>query len=811
MEPLSAKILGQIAIIQSTLSAMPDNENMLEFVCRGLEDIPGVVSVNYCLYKNGADTQRSSDKNYSSQHKFIIKLKEHELSELLFKLSDPASFSPYIPFIENLSNMLAVLIEDRQHRRLNESLVTNLESRVNERTYELSKANEALKTDIRMRMQAEKALIDSERKNRAWLEKSVVCTKILDLDFNLQYMSAAGVQALNIDDITSLYGKPYPFDFYPESFKTTMTGNLKKALETNEVIEQEAPVVDVDGNELWFHSTIIPVKDEEGKNDYMMVLSLETTGRKQAEEELQKLSRAVEASSSTVIITDKNANIEYVNPKFTELTGYTKEEVIGKNPRLLKSGETPKENYVAMWEALSSGKEWKLITHNRKKDGTLYWDHCSISGIKNSKGEITHYVSIQDDVTRQKQMEEQLVQAQKMEALGHLTGGIAHDFNNILTPVLGYAYMMKESIDRQNYDKLDNYLDYIISGASRAQKLVKDMLLFGRKGLVATKPISVNTVVHNTASLMKGSLPSSIEISIKLDNNLPSIVIDPIQIEQMIMNLSINGRDAMNEVGELAIGTQLLTIAEDNNKFPDYLLGDTCERMDICFCQKDDTPIHVGDYVELTVRDTGTGMSKEILTRIFEPFFTDKDVGKGTGMGLAMVHGIMENAKGHIIVETKADKGTLFRLLFQTSNITGAIDSPATADKVATSSIENLSVLVVDDDIAVLDYLKDLLSKHGCDVETYVNSEDALAQFQETPEKFDMVITDQTMPKLTGAELSKKLLTIRPDIPIILCSGYSELINETQAKIIGISEYLPKPIDPKQVLKVIKEIIPEVA
>jgi PAS domain S-box-containing protein len=480
------------------------------------------------------------------------------------------------------------------------------------------------------------------------------------------------------------------------------------------------------------------------------------------------------------------------------------EEIIGKDDFQLAWSEQAELYREDDREVMLSGKaklNYEEIQEHH--DGSQHWLKTSKIPLKDERGNVYGVLGTYEDITHNKQLENQLVQSQKMEAVGQLSGGIAHDFNNILTSVLGYAYMMEETLLNQNDDTIKRYLNQVIKGGVRAQKLVEDMLLFSRKGLDTAEVVSVNTVLQDTIRLMKGSLPSSINIITNVDKENLFILIDPIQLEQIIMNLSINARDAMHEVGELMIDVQRLSIVESQKKFSNYLNGSKCERIDMCFCKDIYTDNHAGEYVEISVKDTGGGISKEMLTHVFEPFYTNKEVGKGTGMGLAIVHGIMQNVNGHIILETEENNGTVFRLLF---NLYSKIET----DKVA-NTMENItsvkhddaSILLVDDELSVLDFMGDVLSNKGHTVTKCVNGEEALTIFRESSEKFDLVITDQTMPRITGSKLSKHLFEINPDIPIIICTGYSEKINETQAKAIGIQAYLNKPITPDQLLKAV--------
>jgi CheY-like chemotaxis protein len=370
--------------------------------------------------------------------------------------------------------------------------------------------------------------------------------------------------------------------------------------------------------------------------------------------------------------------------------------------------------------------------------------------------------------------------------------------------------MMEETLGEIKHDTLDKYLNEIVKGGKRAQKLVEEMLLFGRRESSKMEVVSVNTVLQDTVTLLKGILPSSMVIHVSPDSVNPSILIDPIQLEQIIMNLAINSRDAMEEVGELQIDVKHMSLLDQDN-IPGVFTGNTSERVDQCFCNNENQHTHSGDYVVLSVKDTGSGMSKEILNHMFEPFYTNKAVGNGTGLGLAMVYGIMENAKGHIIVETDENKGTLFRLLFKMHETIEKVETLVEVKKVPLNRNKGASILIVDDEESIRCLMTDLFSKNGYDVIECINGEVALNLFKTSPEKYDLVITDQTMPKLTGSELSKQLLAIKPGIPIILCTGYSRTIDEVGAKSIGVHTFLKKPISLKNLLNTVNKTLDKVA
>ena len=259
------------------------------------------------------------------------------------------------------------------------------------------------------------------------------------------------------------------------------------------------------------------------------------TERKRAEEELRKLSRAVEQSPASVIITDLHGNIEYVNPKFTEVTGYSFEEVRGKNPRILKSGETPPEEYRKLWETITAGDEWHGVFHNRKKDGTLFWERASISSVRDTSGAITHFLAVKEDITNQKSLEDQYRQAQKMEAIGQLAGGISHDFNNILTAIIGYGHMLKMKL--QDDDQLRTYADHILSLSDRAANLAQSLLAFSRKQIMNPRPVNINEVIKIVEKMLSRIIGEDIRLQTVLAEKAPIVMADHGQMEQVLMNL----------------------------------------------------------------------------------------------------------------------------------------------------------------------------------------------------------------------------------------------------------------------------------
>ena len=351
--------------------------------------------------------------------------------------------------------------------------------------------------------------------------------------------------------------------------------------------------------------------------------------RKQAQEQLSKLFQAVEQSPATVIIADTDGNIEYVNPKFTQLTGYTFEEVIGKNPRILNSGETPLEEYKLLWETITSGREWRGEFHNKKKNDEFYWESASISPIRNSKGDITHFLGVKEDITERKKaekematLEEQLRQSQKMEAIGRLAGGVAHDFNNSLTVIKGYSQLSLIGLKKD--DPLRPDIEEIQKAAERAANLTRQLLAFSRRQILDMKVLDLNNILRDLDKMLRRIIGEDIELVTLFTEDLGTVKTDPGQMEQVIVNLAVNARDAMPNGGKLTIETANVILDQE-------------------YASKH-IAVKPGHYIMLSVSDTGCGMTPEVRDRVFEPFFTTKEKGKGTGLGLSTVYGIVVHA-----------------------------------------------------------------------------------------------------------------------------------------------------------------------
>jgi len=511
------------------------------------------------------------------------------------------------------------------------------------------------------------------------------------------------------------------------------------------------------------------------------------TERKRAEEERMHLATAIEQTAEGLIVTNREWVIQYVNPAVERMTGYSKSEIIGKHSRILKSDKHDRAFYKNIRETLARGEVWAGHLVNRRKDGTFYDTEVTSSPVLDSACNIISYVSIQRDITREVRLERELRQAHKMEAIGTLAGGIAHDFNNILMAIIGYTEMALYKTP-EGTTPVRRDLEQVLKAGYRARDLVNQILTFSHQSDQERKVIDIVPPVKEALKLLRSSLPSTIEIrqDIAIPPEKGVILADPTQIHQVLMNLCTNAAHAMRDKGGI-LSVSLSSVETDADA---YLVSRYPD-------------LKPGPYVRLTVGDSGHGVDPSILERIFDPYFTTKGPGEGTGMGLAVVQGIVNRHGGMITVNSEIGKGTSFHALFPRIE-QEIVPEDMLAEALPTGSER---ILFIDDEKTLVDLGKGMLESLGYSVTIKTNSLEALETFLAEPDAFDLVITDVTMPAMTGIELAKELMAIRPDIPIILCTGFSELINEKQAKEMGIQEFVMKPFVIGKHAKTIRKVL----
>ncbi len=524
------------------------------------------------------------------------------------------------------------------------------------------------------------------------------------------------------------------------------------------------------------NGTLIPVevkvRDIQWSGCSAFVLSCrDITNQLVAEKERDRLVTAIEQTADAIIITNSSGSIQYTNPAFSKLTGYTADEVLGANPRILKSKQHDHAFYRQMWATIRRGEIWKGRLINRKKSGEEYWEVATISPVLDSSGIITHYVGVKRDITDELKLEERLRQSQKLEAIGTLAGGIAHDFNNILYALLGNSQLALDDIPEDHSAHLP--LTEIVKAGERGSALVSKMLAFGQRaeGKKEIKPL--HPIIQEVMELVRASLPATVTIRMDLDQKCPEIQLDETQIHQVVLNLCTNAAHAMGGAG----GVLSLELKRTG------VLEDSYEEMN---------GVTTGDYLLLSISDTGVGMEASVVARIFEPYFTTKKPNEGTGLGLASVHGIVRNHQGWILVESAPGQGTTFKIFFPVAKKGSLPEDKAVPKPLLPEG--NARVMVVDDEKMITDVVVRGLNKFGFKVTGFLDGIEALEVFREDPFAYDLVITDQTMPNITGFELAAHLSSIRPDLPIILSTGYSGSVNEAEMQMAGISHFMSKPL-----------------
>ena len=493
-----------------------------------------------------------------------------------------------------------------------------------------------------------------------------------------------------------------------------------------------------------------------------------------AESTLRKLSRAVEQSADTVIVTDRYGVIEYVNPAFEALTGYKRDEACGRTPRILKSGEQGPETYQEMWETLLAGNVFRGILVNRKKDGDLYYVEETICPVRDSDGQITHFISNGRDLTERLRLEAQLLQAQKMDAIGRLAGGVAHDFNNLLTIITSYSELALDAVPEDS--PLEAKIHEILLAARRAAELTRQLLAFSRKQPQALRVVELNQVVASIAKTLPRLIGEDIEFSFAPGNDLGRVRIDPVQIEQVLMNLAANARDAMPQGGHLRIETSCVCVDEN-------------------YVQCKPAVIPVGQYALITVSDNGAGIPREDLPHIFEPFYTTKPSGKGTGLGLATVYGIVKQNKGFIWVYSERGSGTVFKIYLPCVS-DRMVEREASEPDIKPRGSE--TVLLVEDEPAVRDATAEFLRLQGYNVLEAKDGLDALTVAEAQTATLHLVVTDVVMPNMSGGELARELSRLRPNTKFLFVSGYAGKM-VLDHKVVDLeTNFLQKPYTLKQ-------------
>ena len=491
------------------------------------------------------------------------------------------------------------------------------------------------------------------------------------------------------------------------------------------------------------------------------------------EESLRKLSLAMEQAAESVLITDREGNIEYVNRAFTRLTGYAPEEALGRKPSILKSGKQNDALYHELWRTITDGRVWEGRLTDKRKDGSLYPVLMTISPVREGD-EITHFIAIQQDISAQDELEAQLRQAQKMESLGALVGGIAHDFNNSLAAISGNLYLMQQKA--QAHPELMERIGKVLTLVESSARMIAQLLTFARKDVVSMGEVDLNALVRETMEMVRSTVPSTIRLSLQAGEGALLVEGDTTQIRQMLINLVVNARDAVADVQHPEIRLSLDACIPDATLRQRYHLQDRL-------------------HARLRVYDNGCGMNEETRGKIFDPFFTTKGVGEGSGLGLSMVFGAIERHQGAIEVESEADGGSCFSLWFPMADSGGGVDAATkSGPNVSAVSEQGRTLLLVDDNPEVLGALREILEAMGYRILEAADGAAGLRQFYAHADSISLVITDAVMPEMTGAEMLRAIRRQHREMPAIFITGYDpDSLNDVQR--LENVYVLAKPLD----------------
>jgi PAS domain S-box-containing protein len=632
--------------------------------------------------------------------------------------------------------------------------------------------------DITERRRSEEALRASEEQYRAVFNAAADALVLRDaafriVDVNPAYVTMSGYTREEVIGRDRLVAAPSELEAQIRELHARALAGEPVMLETTRVTKAgQKREVELRGVPINFRG-----------EPHVLYIGRDIGDRKRAESALrdsEEQYRAIfNAAADALVLRDENARVVDVNAAMTSLCGWSREEVIGERRWIFARPEAS-DLAAAMHRRVIAGESVHFEVQGVRKDGTTI--EVEMRAVRVMYRGVPHALGMARDITARKRaeaerdaLEAQLRQAQKMEAIGHLTGGIAHDFNNLLASIMGYVVLAAERVDDA---KVSRYLDQALVSSRRARDLIQQMLTFSRGQRGSPRVIDLAEAVAGAAKLVRGSLPTTLEMRTDFQPDA-RVLLDPVQLDQVLLNLAINARDAMGETGKLAITVR-----------PAEALRAVCSSCRQRFA---------GAFVELAVSDSGPGIAPHVLERMFEPFFTTKEVGRGSGMGLATVHGIVHEHRGHIVVDRGPEGGSRFRVLIP------ALDEGA---PLATSVPEGRRVksrpplagrvLVVDDEGPVADFMRELLSSWGLDARASTDPRQALAAFTAEPLSYDLVITDQTMPSATGLGLARELLARRPDLPVILCTGHIDPIAQRELESAGIRALLHKPVEPDE-------------
>ncbi|WP_162136321.1 PAS domain S-box protein [Zavarzinella formosa] len=518
----------------------------------------------------------------------------------------------------------------------------------------------------------------------------------------------------------------------------------------------------------------------------MTGVNWDITDRKRAEEDLRLRDRAIQAATQGLIITDSGLAdnpIIYGSPGFERITGYTLEESLGRNLRFLQGADTAPAAVAHLHKAIREENPCTVELLNYRKDGTPFWNELSLSPVRNATGRLTHFVGVQTDVTARRSLEDQFRQAQKMDAFGQLAGGVAHDFNNLLTIINGYSDLLLQSLPKN--DPSRPLIDEIYKAGERSAGLTRQLLAFSRQQILAPRVLNLNEVVTETDKMLRRLIGEDVRLTTTLDSNLWAVLADPGQVEQVLLNLSVNARDAMPKGGRLTIETRNIELDEMYVRSHVY--------------------VRAGPHVQLSVTDTGSGMSPEVQSRIFEPFFTTKGAGKGTGLGLATVFGIIKQSGGHVAVYSEAGIGTSFKVyLPRAEQSSDVLKAPS---RILAPPRGTETVLIAEDEAGVRELARRILAGCGYKILEAADGEEAMRMAEGHHGTIHLLITDVVMPGAGGRVVAEQINRRHPEVRVLYISGYTDDAVIRHGVLREGVQFLQKPFTPLALALKVREIL----
>ncbi len=589
----------------------------------------------------------------------------------------------------------------------------------------------------------------------------------LDLETNEVFWTQEMFRMLDVDPPTA----PAPdrwVEFFPSEAVPSFLAASEALRSHGTPCDFETPMVTAKGRHIWVRLTA-SASFANGNVTKLIATHQDITQQKHAEAELLLQAAALQATATPMVITDPNGTVEWINPAFTQCTGYSAAEAVGRNPReLVKSGVHDRAFYKELWDTIQTGRVWHGELTNRRKDGTLYPESQTITPVRDAAGEIKHFVAVKRDLTRDKELEARFLQIQKMETVGHLAGGIAHDFNNLLTVINGTVELLLA--DSADAGSRSAELTAIQDAGSRAADLTRQLLAFSRKQMMRPVVFDLNARVEGLRPMLTRLLGEDIRLNVQLTSAIGLIHADPPQVDQVVLNLAVNSRDAMPGGGILTITTEVV-------------------ELDAVFAARHPT-VRPGPHVMLAISDTGVGMDEATRARLFEPFFTTKEPGHGTGLGLSTVYGIVKQLGGTIWVYSELGHGTIIKIYYPQVDAVGPDPAPV---RMSAESAGAEAILVVEDDSALQRLAASVLRAEGYTVFTASDAAEAMSLLEQHGALIRLLLTDLILPGADGWALATRVAGAYPDLRVLFTSGYADDTIRRHGASGAMTHFIAKP------------------